>query len=313
MKIPEIKSKDLVTLADLSRDELLDIFRFAAKLKIDLARKKEHSYLKGKTLAMIFEKSSTRTRVSFETGIYQLGGKALFLDSNDIQIGRGETISDTAKVLSRYVDAIMIRTTLHEKVIELANNANIPVINGLSDTYHPCQALADFFSIYERDKDFSHLKLAYIGDSNNVSNSLMLGAAILGLDFSIACPKKYSPDKVMFKEAQNYSKISGSKIFVSDDIDEALKGANFLYTDVWVSMGQEKEVKTKKKALAKYKISKKNLAKCADNCLVMHCLPAIRGEEIDSEVMDSDRSIIFDQAENRLHVQKAMLCSLVKQ
>ncbi len=312
MKIPDIKSKDLITLTDLTRDELFDLFRFAAKLKIDHARGKEHDYLKGKTLAMIFEKSSTRTRVSFEAGIYQLGGKALFLDTNDIQVGRGETISDTAKVLSRYVDAIMIRTTLHEKVIDLANNAEIPVINGLSDTTHPCQALADFFSIYEMHNDFSKIKLAYIGDSNNVSNSLMIGASILGLDFSIACPKKYSPDKVLLKEARNHSAISGSKINVTHDIDEALKGANFLYTDVWVSMGQEKEIKERKKALAKYKISKKTLAKCAEDCLVMHCLPAKRGEEIDSDVMDSKRSIIFDQAENRLHAQKAIMCSLIK-
>lgn len=311
MKIPEIKSKDLITIADFTKDEIYDIFRFTAKLKIDHTRGKKQKYLCGKTLAMIFEKSSTRTRVSFEAGMFQLGGHALFLDSNDIQIGRGETIPDTARVLSRYVDAVMLRTTSHNKVIELAGNADIPVINGLSDTSHPCQALADFYSIYEIETDFRKIKLAYIGDSNNVSNSLMLGAAILGMDFSIACPAKYSPDKVLLKKAANIAEKTGAKLMVTSSIDDALSGTNFLYTDVWVSMGQEKEKTVKKKALAKYKISGKTMAKCAPGCFVMHCLPANRGEEIDSGIMDSGSSIIFEQAENRLHVQKAILCSLI--
>lgn len=313
MKFPKIKSKDLINITDFSKNEIIDIFRLASKLKTDHARGKcLKKYLRGKSLAMIFEKSSTRTRVSFETGMYQLGGNALFLNRSDIQIGRGETMADTAKVLSRYVDAIMIRTFAHESVIELAKNADIPVINGLSDSAHPCQALADFFSIYEREPDFSKVKLAYIGDSNNVSNSLLLGGAVLGMNISLACPAKYSTEKEIFSQAGNYAKISGSKIVITGDIDEALKNANFLYTDVWVSMGQEKDLKPKKKALAKYKISGGTLKKCAPGCLVMHCLPAHRGEEIDSEVMDSERSIIFDQAENRLHIQKAVLCSLIR-
>ncbi len=311
MKIPTVKTKDLLSLADLTRDEILDLFSFTTSLKNDLASGMEHKHLSGRILAMIFEKSSTRTRVSFEVGTFQLGGNALFLDSNDIQIGRGETISDTAMVLSRYVDAIMIRTFSHDKVIELASNADIPVINGLSDKTHPCQALADFFSIYEIEKDLSKVKLSYIGDANNVSNSLMVGAAILGMDMSLACPREYSPGNAILEESQRYSAQTGAKIEVTSNINEALKNANFLYTDVWVSMGQESEMAAKKKALSKYKISKNTLKKCADNCLVMHCLPAHRGEEIDSDVMDSDRSIIFDQAENRLHVQKAVLCSLI--
>ncbi|MCU0821000.1 MAG: ornithine carbamoyltransferase [Spirochaetes bacterium] len=313
MKIPAIKSKDLIDITDFTKNEIFDIFKLASTLKAGNARGKcQKKYLCGKSLAMIFEKSSTRTRVSFETGMYQLGGNALFLNSSDIQIGRGETMADTAKVLSRYVDAIMIRTFAHASVIELAGNADIPVINGLSDSAHPCQALADFFSIYEREQDFSKVKLAYIGDSNNVSNSLLLGAAILGMNISIASPVKYSTEKNILGQADEYARNTGSIITITDDIDEALKGADFLYTDVWVSMGQEKEQKPKKKALARYKISGETLQKCAPGCLVMHCLPAHRGEEIDSEIMDSARSIIFEQAENRLHVQKAVLCSLIK-
>ncbi len=312
MSIPKIKTRHLTSIADLSRNEIIDIFKFTARLKKDLKNGKKHNYLAGKTLGMIFEKSSTRTRVSFETGIFQLGGQALFLGSNDLQLGRGETISDTAKVLSRYIDAIMIRTFAHKTVEELAANSDIPVINGLSDTYHPCQALADFYSIYERVGDFKNVKLLFIGDGNNVANSLILGGSILGVNISVACPKSYQPDKNIINMAIEYSLTTGAKIEITPDIDTAAKDANFIYTDVWISMGQEKEAKQKKKTLSKYKISKDILNKCADNCLVMHCLPAHRGEEIDSEIMDSQRSIIFDQAENRLHVQKAILCALIK-
>jgi ornithine carbamoyltransferase len=312
LKIPKLQTKDLLSIADLSKDEIFDIFKFAAKLKRDNKNLKKHKYLSGKTLGMIFEKSSTRTRVSFETGVFQLGGHALFLDSSTIQIGRGETIADTAKVLSRYVDGIMIRTYSHSNVEELAANADIPVINGLSDTTHPCQALADFFTIYERVNDFKNVKLFYIGDGNNVANSLILGASILGMEISVACPGIYSPDKEVLRKAEQLSKKSGAKITVTQDINKAAQGSNFIYTDVWVSMGQEKELKKKKKILAKYKISEEILNRCAPGCLVMHCLPAHRGEEIDSEAMDSDRSIILDQAENRLHVQKAILCALMK-
>lgn len=312
MKIPKLQTKNLLSIADLSNEEIISIFKFAAGLKKDQKRGRNHKYLSGKTLGMIFEKSSTRTRVSFETGIFQLGGHALFLESSDIQIGRGETIADTARVLSRYVDAVMIRTFSHSNVEELAANAGIPVINGLSDQTHPCQALADLFTIYERVSDLTKVKLFYIGDGNNVANSLILGASVLGMSISVACPRVYLPDKEVLKKAEQLSLHSGAKINITPNIGEAAHGADFIYTDVWVSMGQEKELKKKKKILAKYKISRDLLGKCAPGCLVMHCLPAHRGEEIDGEVMDSDRSIIFEQAENRLHVQKAVMCALIK-
>jgi ornithine carbamoyltransferase len=312
LKIPKLKTKDLLTISELSKEEILNIFKFSSKLKNDLKHNRKHKYLSGKTLGMIFEKSSTRTRVSFETGMFQLDGYALFLDSGDIQLGRGETIADTARVLSKYVDALMIRTFSHSNVEELALNANVPVINGLSDSAHPCQALADFFSIYERVKDLKSVKLFYIGDGNNVANSLILGASVLGMNISAACPKSYFPDKKVIEKAKQIANTSGANIIITDDIDKAAANANFIYTDVWVSMGQEKEVKKKEKALAKYKISREILRKCAPGCLVMHCLPAHRGKEIDSDVMDGDESIILDQAENRLHVQKAVLCSLIK-
>ncbi len=312
MKIPKLNTKNLLSIADFSKEEIISIFEFTSKLKKYLKHGRSHKFLSGKTLGMIFEKSSTRTRVSFETGIFQLGGHALFLDSSDIQIGRGETIADTARVLSKYVDAVMIRTFSHSNVEELAANAGIPVINGLSDQTHPCQALADLFTIYERAGDLTKVKLFYVGDGNNVANSLILGAAILGISFSAACPRIYFPDKEVLKKAGQLSLRSGAEINITPDIDEAARNADFIYTDVWVSMGQEKELKKKKKILSKYKITKELLGKCAPGCLVMHCLPAHRGEEIDSEVMDSDKSIIFEQAENRLHVQKAVMCALMK-
>jgi ornithine carbamoyltransferase len=312
LKIPALKTKNLLSIADLSNDEIISIFQFTSKLKKDLKKGSGKKYLSGKTLGMIFEKSSTRTRVSFETGMYQLGGHALFLGTRDIQMGRGETIADTARVLSRYVDAIMIRTFSHDIVEELAANAGIPVINGLSDSSHPCQGLTDFFTIYERVKDIKKTKLFYIGDGNNVTNSLILGAAVLGMDISVACPDVFSPDKTIIEKAEQISQSSGAKILITADINKAANGADFIYTDVWVSMGQEKDEKKKTKILSKYKISNEILKRCAPGCMVMHCLPAHRGEEIDADVMESGRSIIFEQAENRLHVQKAILCALLK-
>lgn len=311
MKVPTLQSKDLLTVTDLSAKEIIDLFKLAATLKADLKKGKNPNLLHRKSLAMIFEKSSTRTRVSFETGITQLGGHALFLSANDIQIGRGETISDTAKVLSRYVDCIMIRTFAHETAVELAQGADIPVINGLSDTHHPCQALADYFTIFERVKDMKNIKLTYIGDGNNMANSLLLTAAVLGLNIALASPEKYRLDSAVIEEARKISSKTGAEILITDDIDHAVKGANYIYTDVWVSMGQERDAAKKKKDLKKYKITASIMKKCAPDCRVMHCLPAHRGEEIDAEVIDSDRSIVFDQAENRLHLQKAVLCSLI--
>lgn len=311
MKIPEVKTKDFLTVLDLSRNEIINLFEFTIKLKKEFRKNKQHRYLKNKSLAMIFEKSSTRTRASFETGIYQLGGHSLFLSKNDIQLGRGETLADTARVLSRYVNGIMIRTDSHNKAKDLAMNASIPVINGLTDTYHPCQALTDYFTIYERDKDLSGVKLVYVGDGNNMVNSLLLGAAILGVNISIACPESYSPSSQIVEKAYKLSSLSGVKISVSADINKAVENADYIYTDVWISMGQEKESAKKRKALANYKITGELLKKCSKDCMVMHCLPAHRGEEIDADVIDSEQSIVFDQAENRLHIQKAIMCTLM--
>ena len=306
-----MKTKDFLQITDLDREEIIEIFDFTLKLKRDLKKGKHYSFLRKKTLAMIFEKSSTRTRVSFEVGIQQLGGFSLFLSGNDIQIGRGESLQDTAMVLSRYVDAIMIRTFRHENVIALAKNATIPVINGLSDTSHPCQSLTDYYTIYENNRNLPKVKLAYIGDGNNVANSLLLGAPILGINFSIATPKGYGPEKEIAKQAHALAAKTGSRIFITHDIDEAIKGADYLYTDVWTSMGQEKEAQKRKKDFKKYRITRDILKKCAPNCKIMHCLPAHRGEEIDADVIDSEQSIVFDQAENRLHVQKAVMCALI--
>ncbi|OHD65436.1 MAG: ornithine carbamoyltransferase [Spirochaetes bacterium RBG_13_51_14] len=287
------------------------IFRLTAALKKDARRGRHRDLLNKKSLAMIFEKSSTRTRVSFEAGITQLGGHALFLDGNDIQLRRGETIDDTARVLSRYVDGIMIRTFSHDNVVELARNATIPVINGLSDEHHPCQALADFFTIFEREKNANRMRMAYIGDGNNVAHSLIQCAALLGVDISIACPAAYEPDQDLVEEARRTATGSGSVIEITRDPAAAVENAYYLYTDVWISMGEEKKAARKKKALAKYKITKELLSKGRADSKVMHCLPAHRDEEIESDVLDSGRSIVFDQAENRLHVQKAIMCALM--
>lgn len=311
MKIPKIASKHLLTVSDLSREEILSLFDFAAKLKAMQKAGKPHELLKGKLLAMIFEKSSTRTRVSFEAGMFQLGGHAMFLSKDDIQLGRGETVADTARVLSRYVDAIMIRTFEHTKAEELARHADVPVINGLTDTYHPCQALADFFTIYEHRKSLNGVKLAYVGDGNNVAHSLMLGGAILGMHIALATPDVYKPAEQVIEKAIQLSKAQGGTITLQHDPHEAAKGADFIYTDVWVSMGQEDDADDRRCALHNYRINRSLVSLCDPGCKVMHCLPAHRGEEIDSEVMDSEISIVYEQAENRLHIQKALLCAFV--
>ena len=311
MKIPHIHAHDLLKDTDFSEKELLELFRFSAALKADTKKGKRSHILEGKTLGMIFEKSSTRTRVSFEVGMYQLGGQALFLSKNDIQLGRGETVPDTAKVLSRYLDGIMIRTFEQEKVEELAKHADIPLINGLTDSFHPCQAYTDYFTIYERETGLSGLKLAFIGDGNNMVHSLLLTGALLGVHVSIASPKGYMPDPAVVEEARTIALKSGSQIVVTDKIEEAARGSNYLYTDVWTSMGQEKEMLKRKKAFAKYKISVELIKKCCPDAKVMHCLPAHRGEEVDQVVLDSPYSIIFDEAENRLHTQKGIMCALM--
>lgn len=311
MKIPAVKSKDLLTVGDLTREEIIDIFTFAAKLKKETLAGKRHKFLEGLTLAMIFEKSSTRTRVSFETGIFQLGGYALFLSKSDIQLARGETVTDTARVLSGYVDGIMVRAYAHQTLIELARTATVPVINGLTDLYHPCQALTDYFTIFERDPSFPKIKLTYVGDGNNVAHSLLLCGALLGADVAIASPKEYTCERSVIERAASYARTTGSNITITSNIDMAVEGANYLYTDVWVSMGQEKAAAKKKKLLSKYTITSALLNKCAPGCRVMHCLPAHRGEEISDEVLSSDRSIVFEQAENRLHLQKGLLCAFM--
>ena len=311
MKIPRISSEDFLTLADLTRDDIFRLFDCSARLKKDVKKGKFSKVLENKTLAMIFEKNSTRTRVSFETGMLQLGGHALFLSSNEIQLGRGETIADTARVLSRYNDGIMIRTFGHDKVVELAKHADIPVINGLTDSYHPCQALADYFTIFEREKDIAKVKMTYIGDGNNVANSLLIGAAILGTDITIACPKKFEPEAAVVEKAYKLAANSYSKIVITNDIDKAVEGADYIYTDVWVSMGQEKDAAKKKKPFLNYKVDMDLIKKTGKDTMVLHCLPAHRGEEITDEVMDGRHSIVFDQAENRLHCQKAVLCALM--
>ena len=311
MKIPKINSDDFISLEDISRDEMFGLFEYSRFLKEQVKKKKFAKILENKTLAMIFEKNSTRTRVSFETGMLQLGGHALFLSGNEIQLGRGETIADTARVLSRYNDGIMIRTFAHDKVTELAKYADIPVINGLSDSHHPCQALCDYFTIFEREKDITNVKLAFIGDGNNVANSLLIGAAILGVNIAIASPKNFEPNMDVVKKAYKLAANSNSKISITDDVDKAVENADYIYTDVWVSMGQEKETAKKIKVFSKYVVDEKLLRKTGKDTKVLHCLPAHRGEEITDEVMDGRNSIVFDQAENRLHGQKAILCALL--
>lgn len=312
MKIPKLKTKHLLSVTDLTRSEIIDLFEFTAKLKKCVKTEKPHRLLKGNILAMIFEKSSTRTRVSFESGIFQLGGTGLFLGKNDIQLGRGEPMKDTARVLSRYVNCIMIRTFEHKKVETLAEYSTVPVINGLTDDYHPCQALADFFTIYEDGKNFKKCKLAFIGDGNNMANSLMLTGAILGCDVAIASPKEYQPQNDVIAKAQDIAQKSGSTISVTESIEEAAQDADYLYTDVWASMGQEEESKIRMEKFKGYAVTMELINKCCPETKVMHCLPAHRGEEIEDAVMESPKhSLIFDEAENRLHIQKAVMATLV--
>ena len=296
--------KDLLNIYDLELKDFEKIWRGAARLKKSLKEGKPHPSLKGKTLGMIFDKSSTRTRISFEVGMYQLGGIALFLTSRDTQIGRGETISDSAQMMSRYLNGIMIRTFSQKSVEDFASYATIPVINGLTDLLHPCQILSDLFTIREKRGSYDKLKIAYIGDGNNVANSWIEAAARLPIKLSLACPEGYDPDhKIMVK----CKKESKEGISLYRDPFEAAASADVLYTDVWVSMGQEYEDKKRKKIFKNYQIDKQLLKAASRNVMVMHCLPAHRGEEISADVIDGPHSVVIDQAENRLHVQKAIL------
>ena len=298
--------KHLLKLADLSAEEILDILNLADQLKFEQKNGIEHHHLKGKTLGMIFQKSSTRTRVSFEVGMYQLGGNALFLSSRDLQIGRGEPVQDTARVLSRYLDGIMIRTFDQSEVESLAAFGSIPIINGLTDYCHPCQVLADLMTIREHKRSFKGLKLCYIGDGNNVANSLIVGAIKMGMSVSIACPSGHEPDGEIMKWAAE----NGSFFFTSNVL-AAAKDADVLCTDVWASMGQEGEAEERKKVFDSYQINDAVMAVAKPDAMVQHCLPAHREEEITENVFEAHAQEIFDEAENRLHAQKAVLVRLM--
>lgn len=299
--------KHILTWLDFTQPELSQLLAQAQHLK-------ENPYtqsLKGKSLAMIFEKSSTRTRVSFEVGMVQMGGHALYLNTKDIQVGRGETIADTARVLSGYVDAIMFRTTSHEKLKELADHASVPVINGLCDIYHPCQSLADIFTILELKGRLCGVKVVYIGDGNNVAHSLMILSAMMGMEMVVSSPEGYEPDPSITEKAQAMAKQYGGSVLLEQDAGKAVEGADVIYTDVWTSMGQEAESDKRLREFQDYQINEELLKSAKADVSFLHCLPAHRGEEVTHEVMEGGHSAVFQQAENRMHVQKAILQSVV--
>ena len=296
----------LLKLQDLTQHDILDILNLADQLKYETKHGIEHHHLKGKTLGMIFQKSSTRTRVSFETGMYQLGGQALFLSDKDLQIGRGEPVEDTARVLSRYLDGIMIRTFEQKEVEDLAKYGSIPIINGLTDYCHPCQVLADLMTIREYKKSFDGLKFCFIGDGNNMANSLIVGAIKMGMECAIACPPSYKPDAKIMAWAEENGNFT-----CSSDILASAKGADILYTDVWASMGQEQEKAEREKAFKGYQINDEVMAVAKNDAIVLHCLPAHREEEITTKVFEEHANEIFEEAENRLHAQKAVLVKLL--
>lgn len=302
-----MKGKSLASLYDLTREEIEQIFKTSELLKLQSLRGQEHPLLKGKTLGMIFEKPSTRTRVSFEVGMWQLGGYALYLSSNDLQLGRGETIGDTAQVLSRYVQGIMARVFAHQTILDLVKYSKVPVINGLSDFSHPCQGLADLFTVYEKKGKLEGLRLAYVGDGNNVAHSLLYGCSKVGMNITLGCPKGYEPDPKVVEQAKEEAKRTGCEVKVTYNPKEAVKGADVVYTDVWASMGKEKEREERLKVLKPYQVNPQLVKGAKDDYIFMHCLPAHRGEEVVDEVADSKNSVIFDQAENRMHTQKAVM------
>ena len=301
--------KDLLKLLDLSKEEILHILNVADQMKYNQKHGLTHNYLQGKTLAMIFEKNSTRTRVSFETGMFQLGGHALFLSSKESQIGRGEPVEDTARVLSRYCDGIMIRTYSQEEVEKLAQYADIPVINGLTDFAHPCQVLADLMTVREHQSKLEGLKMCFIGDGNNMVNSLIVGGLKVGMDVSVACPEGYDPHPDVMAFAKS---VTTSKFSLVRDPAEAAKGADVVFTDVWASMGQEEEAAKRRAAFQGYQVDEALMKLTNPGCMVQHCLPAHRGEEITAEVFEAHAGEIFDEAENRLHAQKAVMYLLMK-
>ncbi|MCC8191857.1 MAG: ornithine carbamoyltransferase [Ruminococcus sp.] len=300
--------KNLLKMLDLSKEEIIEILNLADQLKYENKNGIEHHVLKGKTLGMIFQKSSTRTRVSFETGMYQLGGQALFLSNRDLQIGRGEPVQDTARVLSRYIDGIMIRTFEQKEVEDLAEYGSIPVINGLTDFCHPCQVLADLMTTREFKGRFDGLKMCYIGDGNNMANSLIVGGLKVGMEVSVACPKDYQPDDSVLELTKQYA----DKFSMTDIPLEAAKGADVIFTDVWTSMGQEEETAKRKIAFDGYQVNDELMSVANADCMVQHCLPAHRGEEITNEVFEAHADEIFEEAENRLHAQKAVMVLCMK-
>lgn len=301
--------RHLISINDLTKEEILEIFQLTYKLK----HKKNYLPLSGKTLAMIFQKPSTRTRVSFEVAMRQLGGAAIFLNSQELQLKRGETIADTAKTLSRYVDCVMIRANNHKDIIEFAKYSTIPVINGLSDLEHPCQVLSDIYTIVEKKNltNLPALKIAFVGDGNNVANSWLLAGAILGMKVVVSTPEGFEPNKEIFQKSLQICKSTNGEITLSNDPIFAVTNSDVIYTDVWTSMGKEAEIATRKEIFKKYQVNKKLVSFAKPDTLIMHCLPARRGEEITDEVIDGPNSIVFDQAENRLHLQKAILLRLL--
>ncbi len=302
-----MKGKSLIEIHHLTLEEIYQIFDLSSSLKQDRLIGRKHHVLEGKKLGMIFSKPSTRTRVSFEVGIYELGGTGLYFNQNDLQLKKSESVSDTAKVLSRYLDGIMIRTFDHQDVIDLAKYGSIPVINGLTDLHHPCQVLCDLFTVLEKRRTLRGLKLAYIGDGNNMAHSLLHGCSKVGMDIAIASPSGYTPADFVVKESQENAKYMGSKIEILEDPIAAVKNADIIYTDVWASMGQEQEAADRKKKFMKYQVNPELVKHAKEDYIFMHCLPAHRGDEVVDEVCDSPNSVIFDEAENRLHVQKAIM------
>jgi len=306
-----LRGRDLLSLHDLNPAEIMAIIELAGELKEKQKLRIPHSYLQGKTLGMIFQKSSTRTRVSFEVAMYQLGGYPMFLNANDLQLGRGESLADTARVLSRYLDGVMIRTYAQDDVEEFARHATIPVINGLTNLLHPCQILADLLTIKERKGTLTGLKLAYIGDGNNICHSLLFGCAKVGMDISVASPEGYKPDEDIVRLAKQDASSAGSKVEILTNPVEAVSGADIVVTDVWASMGQEAEQAARAKVFAPYQVNEKLVAHARPDFIFLHCLPAHRGEEVAAEIIDGPHSAVWDEAENRLHTQKAVLALLL--
>lgn len=302
-----MKGKDIISINDLTQEEMYQIFDLSKTLKEKKLTGEPHRILEGKTLGMIFSKPSTRTRISFQTGIYHLGGFGMYFGPNDLQLGKSENIHDTAKVLSRYLDGIMIRTFSHQDVVDLAKYSSIPVINGLTDLLHPCQVLTDLFTILEKRRTLRGLKFVYLGDGNNMAHSLLYGASKVGMDIVLSTPSNYHPNKEILENAKANANYMGSKVELIEDPVEAVKDADVIYTDVWASMGQEDEAEERRSHFIKYQVNPELVNHAKEDYIFMHCLPAHRGDEVVDEVADSENSVIFDEAENRLHVQKAIM------